>query len=278
MLEYASEGRTVQDDRPYANRYVSVLTISDRLVTRWRDYLTRSRSLTHSGGPRPTPSRSARLPTGAGKSSRASRVVRFVTFDLEARVRRLEDRVLISDRVITYAVAVDQRDWALFADCFTDPVHADYSENGLAAADFARDDLVDIVRSAVSGYTATQHLSANHVTDFDRDDPDRATCHLSVRRPHSCASRKARTPAPWRRRPVPSPGSARAPTSPRCRRVGQVRACDGTVQGDVVPERSRRLMGHRHAADMQEQTGVERVTEPTNGISGSRASGPCTNI
>jgi uncharacterized protein len=39
VLEYASEGRTVQDDRPYANRYVSVLTISERLVTRWRDYL-----------------------------------------------------------------------------------------------------------------------------------------------------------------------------------------------------------------------------------------------
>ncbi len=35
VLEYASEGRTVQDGRPYSNHYVSVLTISDRLVTRW---------------------------------------------------------------------------------------------------------------------------------------------------------------------------------------------------------------------------------------------------
>ena len=113
--------------------------------------------------------------------------MKFVTFDLEARVRRLEDRVLISDRVISYAVAVDQRDWVLFADCFTDPVHADYSENGLAAADFARDDLVDIVRSAVSGYTATQHLSANHLIDFDPDDPDRATCHSSMYAQHHLA-------------------------------------------------------------------------------------------
>ena len=39
VLEYASEGRTVQDGRAYTNRYVSVLTISDRQVTRWRDYL-----------------------------------------------------------------------------------------------------------------------------------------------------------------------------------------------------------------------------------------------
>ena len=39
VLEYASEGRTVEDGRAYANRYVSVLTIADRQVTRWRDYL-----------------------------------------------------------------------------------------------------------------------------------------------------------------------------------------------------------------------------------------------
>ena len=123
----------------------------------------------------------------AGEGFTASPVVRFVTSDLEARVRRLEDRVLISDRVISYAGAVDERDWVWFADCFTDPVHADYSENGLAAADFARDDLVDIVRSAVSGYTATQHLSANHVTDFDPDDPDRATCHSSMYAQHHLA-------------------------------------------------------------------------------------------
>ena len=34
-----TEGRTVEDGRAYANRYVSVLTIADRQVTRWRDYL-----------------------------------------------------------------------------------------------------------------------------------------------------------------------------------------------------------------------------------------------
>ena len=99
-----------------------------------------------------------------------------LTGDLEARVRRLEDRALISETVIKYAIAVDRRDWAMFADCFTDPVHADYSENGLPAADFVRDDLVAIVRDAVGGYTATQHLSPNHVIEFDDDDPDRAVC------------------------------------------------------------------------------------------------------
>jgi hypothetical protein len=49
-----------------------------------------------------------------------------LTEDLESRVRRLEDRALISETVIKCAVAVDRRDWAMFAD-LTDPVHADYS-------------------------------------------------------------------------------------------------------------------------------------------------------
>ena len=97
--------------------------------------------------------------------------------DIGARIRRLEDRALISEQVIRYALAVDRRDWKMFAGCFTDPVHADYSENGLAAADFTRDDLVAIVRDAVIGYTATQHLSPNHVIEFDDSDPDRAICH-----------------------------------------------------------------------------------------------------
>src|SRR5579863_3751431 len=39
VLEYASEGRVVATGAPYANRYISVLTIVDRKVSRWRDYL-----------------------------------------------------------------------------------------------------------------------------------------------------------------------------------------------------------------------------------------------
>lgn len=99
-----------------------------------------------------------------------------MTDDLESRVRRLEDRAAIGETVTKYAVAVDRRDWTMFADCFTDPVHADYSENGLPAADFARVDLVAIVRDAIRGYTATQHLSPNHIIEFDAVDPDRAVC------------------------------------------------------------------------------------------------------
>lgn len=97
--------------------------------------------------------------------------------DLESRIRRLEDRALISERIIKYAIGVDRRDWEMFQECFTDPVHADFSESGVPAADFARDDLVALVRVPLSGFTATQHLSPNHVIDFDENDSDRAICY-----------------------------------------------------------------------------------------------------
>jgi ketosteroid isomerase-like protein len=39
VLEYASQGRVVGTGAPYTNRYISVLTLSGRKVTHWRDYL-----------------------------------------------------------------------------------------------------------------------------------------------------------------------------------------------------------------------------------------------
>src|SRR3979490_3317197 len=94
--------------------------------------------------------------------------------DLESRIRRLEDRALISEPVIKYAMGGDRRDWEMFAECFTDPVHVDFSASGVPEADFARDDLVDLVRVPLTGFTATQHLSPNHVIEFDENDSDRA--------------------------------------------------------------------------------------------------------
>lgn len=39
VLEYAVHGRAVQTRRIYDNHFVSVITIKDRKVVRWRDYL-----------------------------------------------------------------------------------------------------------------------------------------------------------------------------------------------------------------------------------------------
>jgi hypothetical protein len=138
---------------------------------------------------------------------------RSVTPDIESRIRRLEDRALISEQVFKYAIGVDRRDWEMFAGCFTDPVHADFSESGVPATDFPRDALVDLVRVPLSAFTATQHISPNHVIEFDDNDPDRAVCYSYMYAQHylegsvggdffllrgSYTNRMRRTPDGWR--------------------------------------------------------------------------------
>jgi ketosteroid isomerase-like protein len=39
VLEYASQGKVVATGYPYSNSYVSVITLKDRKVSHWRDYL-----------------------------------------------------------------------------------------------------------------------------------------------------------------------------------------------------------------------------------------------
>jgi hypothetical protein len=109
---------------------------------------------------------------------------------LEDQVRQLHDRALISERVIGYALAVDRRDWRMFGDCFTDPVYVDYSASGVPAGEFSRADLVALVRGAIDGFTHTQHLSPNHVVEFDEQDPERAVCHSYMYAQHHLAGLK----------------------------------------------------------------------------------------
>ncbi len=99
-----------------------------------------------------------------------------MTLDFETRLRRLEDRNAISERVIAYAISVDRADWAMFSANFTDPVFIDFSAAGLPARDFARAEFVAFARGGLAGFTARQHLSPNHVIEFDPADPDRAVC------------------------------------------------------------------------------------------------------
>jgi ketosteroid isomerase-like protein len=39
VLEYASQGRAIPTGAAYSNRYISVLSIVDRKIAHWRDYL-----------------------------------------------------------------------------------------------------------------------------------------------------------------------------------------------------------------------------------------------
>jgi hypothetical protein len=56
-------------------------------------------------------------------------------------------------------------------------VYADFSELGSLAAIFPRADFVAGVSHVLDGFTATQHLSPNHVIEFGTNDPDCSVCH-----------------------------------------------------------------------------------------------------
>jgi hypothetical protein len=104
--------------------------------------------------------------------------------DLEARVRRLEDRVSIGECVIRYGLAVDLRDWEMFAGVFTDPINTGYDSEGVPSGTTTRNDFVARVATALNGFTTTQHLTPNQVIEFDPDDPDRAVCISSMYAQH----------------------------------------------------------------------------------------------
>ncbi len=60
VLEYASQGRVVQTGAPYGNHYISVLSIADRKIVHWRDYLDPLAVFDAVGWPAATPARSGR--------------------------------------------------------------------------------------------------------------------------------------------------------------------------------------------------------------------------
>lgn len=97
--------------------------------------------------------------------------------DLEARVRRLEDRAEIVDAVVSYAVSIDRGDWVTFTNLFTDPVHIDFSEAGMPASDFPREAFAGFAGQALGQWDARQHISPNHQVVFDETDPDQAICY-----------------------------------------------------------------------------------------------------
>lgn len=93
---------------------------------------------------------------------------------LEQRISRLEDRADIVAVATRYAAAVDAADWDAFRDLFADVVHIDFSQAGMPAADFARDDFVAFARQGLEIWDARQHLSTNHEVEFSDQDPGTA--------------------------------------------------------------------------------------------------------
>ena len=90
--------------------------------------------------------------------------------NLETLIARAE----ISDVVNRYATGIDCRDWPLYRSIFADEVLFDFTSwSGGEPHTIRGDDWVENVRTALSGFDATQHLSSNHVHTIDGE---AATC------------------------------------------------------------------------------------------------------
>ena len=87
-----------------------------------------------------------------------------------APLQSLLDKQAISEVLYRYAAGCDRRDWDLFRECFCDEVEIDLSSwNGNPPAVLPLDAWVNGVRAGLSGFDATQHLSANHLIEIDGD-------------------------------------------------------------------------------------------------------------
>ncbi len=122
----------------------------------------------------------------------------------------LADRAAISDVVISYATALDTRDWRRLRSILLDPVHIDYSSfDPSLDVQMPADDWVARV-TELGGFDATQHISTNHVHTIDGDDAQCVSymqaAHFLTRQdgPYVCflygyyTNRLKRTEAGWK--------------------------------------------------------------------------------
>jgi 3-phenylpropionate/cinnamic acid dioxygenase small subunit len=88
----------------------------------------------------------------------------------------LEDRQDIEDVLVAYTHALDSRDWARLADCFTPDATTYYGELGGQNDD--RDEIVATCRQALEPIGVSQHLVANIAIEVDGDAAT-AVCYLN---------------------------------------------------------------------------------------------------
>jgi uncharacterized protein (TIGR02246 family) len=100
--------------------------------------------------------------------------------DLEARIRRIEDRAAISNLLARYANAVDDRDLDVVGTCFcADGVFGRW--NGTDRAE-GRKAIVQFYRDRLGGTGPSFHYNHNQFLEFDDDDHARGivTAHAEM--------------------------------------------------------------------------------------------------
>ena len=121
----------------------------------------------------------------------------------------LRDRLAINDLLVSYAWAIDTKDWDALDNVFTVDAHIDYTATGGIAGSLA--EIKPWLAESLAAFPATQHLLSNSQVTIDGD---RATTRTAVYNPMGAATREGplhfffmggiyadqmvRTPAGWR--------------------------------------------------------------------------------
>ena len=85
-----------------------------------------------------------------------------------------DDERDIERLLLRYASAVDDRDWDMFRDCFTEEVDADYGDIGSWGS---AGELTEFMVAAHAGFGTSHHMVTNVVVDLDGDAAT-SRCHV----------------------------------------------------------------------------------------------------
>jgi hypothetical protein len=89
---------------------------------------------------------------------------------LEARMAAMEDRDAIRDVIITFAYGLDRADWDLYGSTLADELTVDFREStGMEIRVWTRAEWCEFAARVLSGFTARQHLSTNHLITLHED-------------------------------------------------------------------------------------------------------------
>jgi hypothetical protein len=92
------------------------------------------------------------------------------TRTLEEKVQYLLDRTEISETVVKYFSSLDHKDWAAMRATLAPTLDLDFEQLfGDPPARHDSDDFAAFASGVLGGFTATQHISPNHVIEIDGD-------------------------------------------------------------------------------------------------------------
>jgi ketosteroid isomerase-like protein len=93
-----------------------------------------------------------------------------LTAGLEARLRRLEDRIEIHDLIARYGLVMDNRDMAGMPALFTGDVVISSADGGMSAN--GREAAVEMYRRRIKGLGPSNHFTHDRIVTFDEGSPD----------------------------------------------------------------------------------------------------------